>query len=99
MVSIGKPAAAQARYYLEQANGRVDVVESAGDGVEDYYLGDGEAHGEWIGAGARELSFAGGGDGSALRRVLAGLAPCDGGQLRSLAITGASYRADVGSRR
>ena len=50
VLSIGKLAAGQARYYLEQAEGRVDVVESVGDGIEDYYSGGAEARGEWIGS-------------------------------------------------
>ena len=53
MLSIGKLAAGQARYYLDQAEGRVDVVESVGAGVEDYYAGGAEARGVWLGAGAR----------------------------------------------
>ena len=48
MLSIGKLAAGQARYYLDQAEGRVDVVESVGDGVEDYYVGGTEAGGRWM---------------------------------------------------
>ena len=57
MLSIGKLAAGQARYYLDQAEGRVDAVESIGDGVEEYYAGGSEARGEWIGAGARQLGL------------------------------------------
>ena len=51
MLSIGKLAAGQAKYYLDQAEVRVDVVESVGDGIEDYYVGASEARGEWIGVG------------------------------------------------
>ena len=39
MLSIGKLAADQAKYYLDQAEMRVDVVQSVGGGAEDYYLG------------------------------------------------------------
>ncbi len=39
MLSIGKLAAGQAKYYLDQAEVRVDVVDSVAEGVEDYYLG------------------------------------------------------------
>ena len=52
MLSISKLVAGQARYYLDQARGRVDVVESVGDGVEEYYAGGSEACGQWLGAGA-----------------------------------------------
>jgi hypothetical protein len=38
MLSIGKLVAGQARYYLDQAEGRVDVVMSVGEGLEDYYV-------------------------------------------------------------
>ena len=57
MLSIGKLAAGQARYYLDQAEGRVDVVESVGDGVEEYYAGGAEARGVWLGAGAAALGL------------------------------------------
>ena len=83
MLSIGKLGADQARYYLDQAQGRVDVVDSVGDGIEDYYAGGAEARGEWIGATSRELGLKGPVDGEALRRVLAGLDPTDGSSLRS----------------
>jgi hypothetical protein len=72
VLSIGKLAAGQARYYLEQAEGRVDVVESVGDGIEDYYSGGAEARGEWIGIGALRLELGGAVDGTALRHVLGG---------------------------
>ena len=73
MLSIGKLGAGQARYYLDQAEGRVDVVDSVGDGIEDYYGGGAEARGEWIGTAGVELGLAGAVDGEALRRVLAGV--------------------------
>ena len=38
MLSIGKLSAGQASYYLDQAQGRVDVVDSIGEGIEEYYL-------------------------------------------------------------
>ena len=82
MLSIGKLAAGQARYYLEQAEGRVDVVESVGDGIEDYYSGGAEARGEWIGIGGRRLGLGGAVDGTALRHVLGGGDPWSGEPLR-----------------
>jgi conjugative relaxase-like TrwC/TraI family protein len=83
MLSIGKLGADQAMYYLDQAEGRVDVVDSVGDGIEEYYVGGSEARGEWIGVAARELGLDGSVDGAALGRVLAGLDPRDGSALRS----------------
>ena len=83
MLSIGKLVAGQARYYLDQAEARVDVVESIGDGVEEYYLGPTEARGEWIGAASAELRLSRTVEAAALRRVLAGVDPRDGSALRS----------------
>src|SRR3954462_2411853 len=75
MLSIGKLAAGQAKYYLDQAEVRVDVVHSVGSGVEDYYVGPGEARGRWVGAAARELALNGDVGPEQLRRVLEGLDP------------------------
>ncbi len=72
MLSISKLSTGQHRYYLEQAEGRVDVVDSVGDGVEEYYVGGSEARGEWLGAGTRQLGLPRVVEGEALRRVLAG---------------------------
>src|SRR5215213_3893233 len=83
VMSIGKLGAGQAGYYLDQAEGRVDVVESVGDGIEEYYGGGAEARGEWIGTAGVELGLTGTVDGEALRRVLAGCDPRDGSSLRS----------------
>ena len=82
MLSIGTLSAGQAKYYLDQAQGRVDAVESIGDGVEEYYVGGTEARGEWLGAAAGELGLEGPVAGAALRRVLSGLDPLDGSALR-----------------
>ena len=83
MLSIGKLKAGQAKYYLDHAEGRVDVIESIGEGAEEYYLGSGEARGEWLGDGSAELGLAGSVEGEELRRLLAGLDPRDGATLRS----------------
>ena len=83
MLSIGKLAAGQARYYLDQAEVRVDAVQSIGEGVEEYYAGGAEARGVWVGTAAVGLGLAGAVDGDALRRVLAGLDPRDGSPLRA----------------
>ena len=82
MLSIGKLAAGQAKYYLDQAEARVDVAQSVGDGIEDYYVTPRETRGQWIGAAARELGLSGHVASEALRNVLAGLDPRDGGPLR-----------------
>jgi conjugative relaxase-like TrwC/TraI family protein len=81
VLSIGKLAAGQAKYYLDQAEGRVDVVQSVGDGVEDYYVGATEARGRWMGAGAIGLGLAGAVSGERLREVLEGR-DSDGRSLR-----------------
>src|SRR3954471_21514749 len=83
MLSIGKLAAGQAKYYLDQAEVRVDVVQSVGSGVEDYYVGSGEARGVWVGVAAHELGLGGEVAADSLRRVLEGLDPRDGSELRS----------------
>ena len=82
MLSISKLSTGQHRYYLDRAGARVDVVESVGDGAEEYYVGGTEARGEWLGAGVRELGLEGVVDGEALRLVLAG-EDDEGGQLRA----------------
>lgn len=83
MLSIGKLVAGQARYYLDQAEARADVVESIGEGLEDYYVGGHEARGVWAGSASRELGLAATVEAAALRHVLAGLHPRDGSALRS----------------
>jgi conjugative relaxase-like TrwC/TraI family protein len=82
MVSIGKLAAGQADYYLEQAHRRVNGADGVSSGVEDYYLGGGEAPGVWIGAGAAALGLRGTVGPSELRSVLANLDPRSGVELR-----------------
>jgi len=73
MVSIGKiggrPAAE--RYYTD----------SVARGQEDYYSGEGEAEGQWTGAGARQLGLAGGVDADDFSSLLGGTAP-SGDRLR-----------------
>jgi conjugative relaxase-like TrwC/TraI family protein len=82
VLSIGKLAAGQADYYLDEEEGRVDPIESL-EGAEEYYLGSGEARGVWLGAGSAQLGLAGDVDGEQLRAVLAGVDPRDGSVLRS----------------
>jgi conjugative relaxase-like TrwC/TraI family protein len=83
VLSIGKLAAGQASYYVDQAEGRVDAVASIGEGLEDYYAGRAEARGVWVGAEAAAVGLSREVDGAALRRVLSGLNPEDGVPLRS----------------
>jgi hypothetical protein len=58
VLSLVKLAAGGQRYYLEQADGRVDHAVSVSTGVEDYYLGGPEETGRWTGALTRELGLA-----------------------------------------
>ena len=82
MLSISKLTSGHARYYVTDAGDRVDVAESIGDGIEEYYTGSSsEATGSWFGAGARELGLQGEVSGGQLRRVLDGL-DADGRLLR-----------------
>ena len=49
MLSIGKLGAGQERYYTEKV----------AEGAEDYYCGEGEAEGHWLGEAAAELGLEG----------------------------------------
>jgi conjugative relaxase-like TrwC/TraI family protein len=76
MLSIGKltGGAGSARYYEE----------SVASGREDYYAGEGEAPGEWLGAGAAQLGLDGVVAPGALERLLVdGAHPVTGEPLRS----------------
>jgi conjugative relaxase-like TrwC/TraI family protein len=93
VLSIHKLTTGHGRYYIDGAEGRVDVVESIGDEVEEYYAGPStEARSAWMGVGARELGLSGAVDGEELRRVLDGL-DGDGEPLRgsSGAVRNAGY--------
>jgi len=83
VLSIGKLAAEQASYYLDQAEERVDVVASVGDGVEEYYAGGSEDRGASLGTEASTLGLSGTVEGSDLRHLLAGLDPRSTQPLRS----------------
>jgi conjugative relaxase-like TrwC/TraI family protein len=64
MLSIGRlGATGGADYYLDKVANSVD----------DYYLGRGEAPGEWCGAAAKQLGLVGRVDAGELRNLLAGL--------------------------
>ena len=60
MLSIGKLGLGQEGYYLQ----------AVARGVEDYYLGSGEAPGRWIGGGCGSLGLSGRVRADALRAVL-----------------------------
>ncbi len=65
MFSVGKLAAGGERYYLD----------SVAKGVEDYYLGAGEAPGVWLGSACPGLGLSGTVDGRDLTAVLGGRHP------------------------
>src|SRR5271168_1461031 len=65
MLSIGKLALGQQRYYEQQV----------AQGRDDYYSGRGEAPGEWVGAGAEELGLHGRVTAEQFNALLAGKDP------------------------
>jgi conjugative relaxase-like TrwC/TraI family protein len=67
VLSIGKLGRGQEGYYLQ----------AVARGVEDYYLGSGEAPGRWIGGGCGGLGLTGRVDAAALTAVLDGRSPAD----------------------
>jgi conjugative relaxase-like TrwC/TraI family protein len=71
VLSIGKLGQGQADYYLR----------SVAQGIEDYYAGEGEAPGQWLGDAADELDVFGQVEGELLHRALAGQHPATGDQL------------------
>jgi len=83
VLSIGKLAAGQAKYYLDQAVGRIDHATAVASGVEDYYLAGVEAAGEWLGGGSLAVGLRGTVDDAPLHAVLAGERPGAGGALRA----------------
>jgi conjugative relaxase-like TrwC/TraI family protein len=67
VVSIGKVAVGQHRYYEQQV----------AQGADDYYTGRGEMPGEWQGAGAQALGLVGGVSGGQFNALVAGMDPRD----------------------
>src|SRR5207253_1489829 len=61
---------------------RVDVADSLGTGIEDYYADPSEARGRWVGRGAASLGLLGAVEPDQLRLLLAGLDPLIGRPLR-----------------
>ena len=68
MLSIGKLGAGQHRYYLDKV----------AEGAEDYYSGEGEAEGYWLGDAARDLGLEGKVDADQLVAMLTGRNPVSG---------------------
>jgi hypothetical protein len=71
MVSIGKLGKGQQAYYLD----------SVANGIEDYYAGEGEAPGRWIGPGAATLGLDGEISRDELNAVLSARDPRSGAEL------------------
>ena len=82
MVSIGKLAPGQARYYLDQAHEPMSAVHAVASGVEDYYFDGVEPPGACVGGGSRALGLEGRVGPDELLRVLAGRDPASGIPLR-----------------
>jgi conjugative relaxase-like TrwC/TraI family protein len=68
MLSIGKLGRGQERYYLDKV----------AEGAEEYYSGEGEAPGEWIGDAAASLGLEGEVGAKQLEAMLTGRNPTDG---------------------
>jgi conjugative relaxase-like TrwC/TraI family protein len=68
MLSIGKLGKGQERYYLDKV----------AEGAEDYYSGEGEVAGEWLGDAAKDLGLSGEVEAAQLEAMLTGRNPVDG---------------------
>jgi conjugative relaxase-like TrwC/TraI family protein len=68
MLSIGKLGKGQERYYLDKV----------AEGAEDYYSGEGEVAGEWLGDAAEDLALSGEVEAAQLEAMLTGRNPADG---------------------
>ena len=68
MLSIGKLGAGQHSYYLDKV----------AEGAEDYYSGEGEAEGYWLGDAAEDLGLDGKVEPDQLVAMLTGRNPADG---------------------
>ncbi len=71
MLTIGKLGIGQERYYLDKV----------AEGAEDYYSGEGEVAGEWIGDAAHDLGLGGEVSADQLTAMLTGRDPADGSPL------------------
>jgi conjugative relaxase-like TrwC/TraI family protein len=68
MLSIGKLGKGQEQYYLDKV----------AEGAEDYYSGESEVAGEWLGDAAEDLSLSGEVEAAQLEAMLTGRNPVDG---------------------
>jgi len=68
MLSIGKLGKGQERYYLDKV----------AEGAEDYYSGEGEVAGEWLGDAEEDLGLSGEVEAAQLEAMLTGRNPLDG---------------------
>jgi conjugative relaxase-like TrwC/TraI family protein len=68
MLSIGKLGKGQERYYLDKV----------AEGAEDYYSGEGEVAGEWLGDAAEDLGLSGEVEAAQLEAMLTGRNPVNG---------------------
>ncbi len=78
MLSIGKLGIGQERYYLDKV----------AEGAEDYYSGEGEAEGQWLGDAAAELGLDGVVEAEQLTAMLTGRNPATGEPLGLRAVGG-----------
>lgn len=78
MLSIGKLGKGQESYYLEKV----------AEGAEDYYSGESEEAGQWLGEAARELGLSGEVDPDQLVAMLTGMNPATGEPLGLRAVPG-----------
>jgi conjugative relaxase-like TrwC/TraI family protein len=78
MLSIGKLGIGQERYYLDKV----------AEGAEDYYSGEAEAEGQWLGDAAKELGLDGAVEAEQLTAMLTGRNPATGEPLGLRAVGG-----------
>ena len=78
MLSIGKLGVGQETYYLEKV----------AEGAEDYYSGEGEAEGYWLGDAAEDLGLQGKVHGDQLTKMLTGVNPATGEPFGLRAVAG-----------
>jgi conjugative relaxase-like TrwC/TraI family protein len=78
MLSIGKLGKGQESYYLEKV----------AEGAEDYYSGEGEEAGQWLGDAAAELGLSGEIEPDQLVAMLTGMNPATGEPLGLRAVAG-----------
>jgi conjugative relaxase-like TrwC/TraI family protein len=78
MLSIGKLGKGQEGYYLSKV----------AEGAEDYYSGEGEEAGQWLGDAARELGLSGEVEPDQLVAMLTGINPATGEPLGLVAVHG-----------